>query len=187
MVIKQWPYAANDEISPGSDVTIFVSSGYPPEAIEYTYDVPVAPAVEGGKSKIEIIYEDARGQGQKWGTKTVGKAQYISVTLILAPNKNGAVSVHRDGAFLETYPVSYIDAKQGTVPVVPLPDQTVEENSDVNFEEPLPDTGSINSGNNSNVHASSDNSSVKAIANAGNGKTKKEQEKAAKQSEKNNK
>ncbi|MNZ43452.1 Serine/threonine-protein kinase PrkC [compost metagenome] len=187
LVIKQWPFAANEEISPGSDVTIFVSSGYPPEAIEYTYDVPVAPAVEGGKSKIEIVYEDARGQGQKWGTKTVGKAQYISVTLILAPNKNGAVSVHRDGAFLETYPVSYIDAKQGTVPIVPLPDQVVEENTDINTEETIPDTGSINSGTSGNVHASSANSSAKAIANAGNSKAEKEKEKAAKKSEKNNK
>lgn len=185
LVIKQWPYPANEEVAPDSYVTIFVSSGYPPEAIEYTYDVPVSPAVEGGKSKIEIVYEDARGQGQKWGTKTVGKAQYISVTLILAPNKNGAVSVHRDGAFLETFPVSYIDAKQGTVPIVPLPDQGVEENSDMNFEETLPDTGSINSGNNGNIHASSDNSSVKAIANAG-GKADKHKKKAAKESAKKN-
>ncbi|MNC70396.1 hypothetical protein D3C75_1212020 [compost metagenome] len=57
----------------------------------------------------------------------------------------------------------------------------------MNTEEVIPDTGSTNSGNNSNVHTSSDNSSVKAIANADIDKAKKEQDKAAKKSEKNNK
>ncbi|MFD1176179.1 Stk1 family PASTA domain-containing Ser/Thr kinase [Paenibacillus puldeungensis] len=120
-VTKQWPFAPKDSVTPGSEVTLFVSSGYPPEALEYTYQVPVVPATEGKISKIRITYGDARGENQEWGTQKVGKAQYLSVKLILAPNKNGTVSVFRDGALLETYQVSYIDAKQGTVPVPEFP------------------------------------------------------------------
>lgn len=120
-VTKQWPFSPNEAVTPGSEVTLFISSGYPPEAMEYTYQVPVVPETEGKISKIRITYGDARGENQDWGTQKVGKAQYLSVKLILAPNKNGTVSVFRDGALLETYQVSYIDAKQGTVPVPEFP------------------------------------------------------------------
>lgn len=141
-VTKQWPYAVNEKVAPGSEVTLFVSSGYPPEAIEFTYEVPVAPEMEGQKSKIRIVFGDARGENQEWGSKTVGKAQYLSVDLILAPNKNGVVSVYRDGVFLETYPVSYIDAKQGTVPIAPLQENIVDDyGTENNGEEVIPDSG----------------------------------------------
>lgn len=186
-VTKQWPYAVNEKVAPGSEVTLFVSSGYPPEAIEFTYEVPVAPEVEGQKSKIRIVFGDARGENQEWGNKTVGKAQYLSVDLILAPNKNGVVSVYRDGVFLETYPVSYIDAKQGTVPIAPLQENVVDDyGTDNNYEEVIPDTGAINSGSsNSNVNTNS--SSAKSVAKAANDTKDKSKNKAAKQTGNNNK
>ncbi|MGZ7443809.1 Stk1 family PASTA domain-containing Ser/Thr kinase [Paenibacillus sp. TH7-28] len=150
-VIKQWPNAPNEEVPPGSEVTLFVSTGYPPEAITYTYQVPVVPAAEGQKSKISISYGDARGDSQQWGTKTIGKAQYLAVDLVLAPNKDGYVSVTRDDVLLETYQISYIDAKQGTVPVPEFPptgsqetwgdENTMDQNSG-----DIPDTGMVQSG-----------------------------------------
>ncbi|GAA0401780.1 Stk1 family PASTA domain-containing Ser/Thr kinase [Paenibacillus motobuensis] len=120
-VMEQWPYAPDGDVAPGSEITIFVSSGYPSDAIEYTFVVPVVPAEDGQKSKIHIIYGDARGENQDWGTKTIGKPQYMSVDLVLAPNKDGYVYVNRDGALTDTYKISYIDAKQGTVPQPSLP------------------------------------------------------------------
>lgn len=142
-VMEQWPFAPKDPVPADSEgVTLFVSSGYAPEAVEYTFEVPVAPAAEGQMSKIRIVYTDARGENQEWGTQTVGKPQYLSVKLVLAPNKDGAVSVHRDGSFVETYPVSYIDAKQGTVPVLPLPGEEVDDTFEPGDEE-IPDTGMI--------------------------------------------
>lgn len=142
-IMEQWPFAPKDLVTADTEgVTLFVSSGYPPEAVEYTFEVPVAPAAEGQMSKIRIVYTDARGENQEWGTQTVGKPQYLSVKLVLAPNKDGAVSVHRDGSFVETYPVSYIDAKQGTVPVLPLPGEEVDDTFEPGDEE-IPDTGMI--------------------------------------------
>lgn len=139
LVTKQWPYAANDDVAPGSEITLFVSTGYPPEAIQYTFQVPVVPAEEGTISQIRIVYGDARGENREWGSQKVGKAQYLAVDLVLAPNKNGYVSVHRDGALLDTYPISYIDAKQGTVPVPEFPvsgepEGTDEEGLDTDME-----------------------------------------------------
>ncbi|MNW53401.1 Serine/threonine-protein kinase PrkC [compost metagenome] len=147
-VTKQWPYAPNDTVAPGSEVTLFVSTGYPPEAINYTFQVPAVPAQEGQISKYTIVYGDARGEGREWGTQKVGKAQYLAVDLVLAPNKNGYVTVTRDGVMLDTYPISYIDAKQGTVPVPQFPDTggTDQNTMDMDSGDNPPDTGMILSG-----------------------------------------
>lgn len=142
-VTKQWPYAKDEMVAPGSKVTLFISTGYPPEAINYTFQVPAVPAQEGQISKYTIVYGDARGEGREWGTQKVGKAQYLAVDLVLAPNKNGYVTVSRDGVMLDTYPISYIDAKQGTVPVPQFPDtgEPDEDTMDMESGENPPDTG----------------------------------------------
>ncbi|SET36499.1 Stk1 family PASTA domain-containing Ser/Thr kinase [Paenibacillus sp. NFR01] len=117
-VTKQWPYEKDDLVAPGEKITITLSTGYPPEALEYTFNVPVAPTKAGEKSKIRIVYSDARNDGanQEWGTRTIAKEQQLSVNLVLAPNKDGVVSVYQDGNYLETYQIFYADAKNGTVP-----------------------------------------------------------------------
>lgn len=149
VVIGQWPYAPNSLATPGTEMVLTVSSGYPPEAIKYTFEVPAAPVEEGKNSKIRIVYGDARGDNKEWGTKTINTTQTFSVDLVLAPNKNGAVSVIRDGELFDTYLVSYIDAKQGTVPVPQLPGSQYDENSyNVWDEEEIenPETGRIDQG-----------------------------------------
>ena len=127
-VTKQWAYEEGDLVPPGEKITIYLSTGYPPEAVEYTFNVPVAPAVDGQKSKIRIVFADARndGENQEWGTRTIGKSQSLSVNLVLAPNKDGMVSVYRDGEFLETYPVTYVDVKNNSVQTPEPPVQTPE-------------------------------------------------------------
>ncbi|MDQ0088289.1 serine/threonine-protein kinase [Paenibacillus anaericanus] len=127
-VTAQWPYAPNEPVTPGiSGINLTISSGYPPEALEYTFQLPVAPAEVGKKSTVRVVYSDATGDNQEWGTKGIGKEQYLSINLILAPNKNGVVSVERDGIPLATYSISYFDAKQGTVPIPDMPTSATEE------------------------------------------------------------
>ncbi|WP_410768182.1 Stk1 family PASTA domain-containing Ser/Thr kinase [Fontibacillus sp. BL9] len=170
-VMEQWPFAPNDKVPADSEgVRLTVSSGYPPEALQFTYEIPVTPAVEGEKSKIQLTYGDARGENLDWGTKTIGKPQYLSVDLILAPNKNGYVSVLRDGVLIETYPVSYIDAKQGTVPELSLPEEE-QQDEDVmnsNEEENIPDTGMINTGSLANAEKASGKGNGKGNKGKGN-------------------
>ncbi|MGW7158429.1 Stk1 family PASTA domain-containing Ser/Thr kinase [Paenibacillus taichungensis] len=133
-VTQQWPVEAGADVNPGDKITIFISTGYPPEALNYAYNINVSPKEEGKNSKIRITFEDARGKSQEWGTRTIKSAQMLTIPLILAPNVDGVVSVYRDGQFLDTYLVSYSDAKNGTV-VVPtiepekgaVPPPTTEE------------------------------------------------------------
>lgn len=129
VVIDQWPFKAGDPVTPGSEVILTVSSGYPPEAFEYKFSFPVAPDTEGKKSKIKIVFDDARGEKQDWGTKTITSIETFSVDMILAPNKNGVVTVMRDGKYFDSYPVSYIDAKQGTVPIPQIPETVTPPDS----------------------------------------------------------
>ncbi|WP_315793134.1 Stk1 family PASTA domain-containing Ser/Thr kinase [Paenibacillus sp. BIC5C1] len=117
-VTQQWPVEAGAEVNPGDKITIFISTGYPPEALNYAYNINVSPKEVGKSSKIRITFEDARGKSQEWGTRTIKSVQTLTIPLILAPNVDGVVSVYRDGQFLDTYLVSYTDAKNGTV-VVP--------------------------------------------------------------------
>ncbi|WP_277376068.1 Stk1 family PASTA domain-containing Ser/Thr kinase [Paenibacillus polymyxa] len=114
-VTKQWPSEAGSDLPPNTEITFYVSTGYPPEAITLPFNVPVAPKEEGKNSKIRITYTDARGENQEWGSRTINTTQVFTINLLMAPNKDSVVSVFRDGAFVDTYPVSYIDAKNGTV------------------------------------------------------------------------
>lgn len=130
-VTKTWAFEKGTAVPPGTAITIYLSTGYPLEALNYTFNVPVAPAQDGKKSKIRIEYVDARNNGEKqdWGTRTIGKSQVLSVNLVLAPNKDGSVIVTRDGVLLDTYVIPYIDAKNGTVQepepsTVPTPQPT---------------------------------------------------------------
>ncbi|WP_379133503.1 Stk1 family PASTA domain-containing Ser/Thr kinase [Paenibacillus sp. sgz500958] len=158
-VTKQWPYDKGTPVAPGSKITIYLSTGYPPEALEYTFNLPVAPVKEGKKTKIRIEYADARNNGEKqdWGTRTIGKSQVLSVNMVLAPNTDGVVTVFRDGAFFDSYVVTYMDAKNNTVPIPevtsePTAEPTVQPTDPPATEEPTTDPSmtedpAVNGGN----------------------------------------
>lgn len=116
-VIKQWPWNPNSPATPGTKQNITISSGYPSEAINYTFKVPVAPVREGEKAQIRIVYSDALGDNQEGESRTISTTEIIPVELLLAPEKNGSVQIFRDGKSLDTYSIFYSDAKNGTVPI----------------------------------------------------------------------
>ncbi|ASA21053.1 Stk1 family PASTA domain-containing Ser/Thr kinase [Paenibacillus donghaensis] len=163
-VTRQSDYDKGSSVPPGTAITIYISTGYPPEALSYTYGVPVAPSVEGKRNKIVIEFTDARNNGdkQEWGSRTIGKSQTLPVDLVLAPNKNAAILVFSDGELIETYSVNYIDAKNDTVPApeppatptpaptpTPTPEPTPEPTDIPVDNEIIPDPGTENEGNNS--------------------------------------
>ncbi len=123
-VMSQWPFDAKKDVSVGDKVDITVSSGYPAEALNYTFNVPVAPTEEGKKSKIRIEYSDARYEDSKkkdWGTRTINTTQVLSIDLVLAPDKDAVVYLYRDGELFDTHHISYRDVKNGSVPDVVIP------------------------------------------------------------------
>lgn len=174
-VTKQWPYEKGTSAPPGEKITIYLSSGYPPEALEYTFNLPVAPAQDGQKSKIRIEYADARnnGENQDWGTKTISKTQVLSVNLVLAPNKDGAVIVYRDGEYFDTYTITYSDAKNGTVEI---PEVSPAEPSATPTDQPADNPASVQPSANpadappADGDQSGDGSAETAVNQNGNGK-----------------
>jgi beta-lactam-binding protein with PASTA domain/tRNA A-37 threonylcarbamoyl transferase component Bud32 len=120
-VFKQFPAEQNEMVTEGTVVTIWVSSGYPPEAKERKWNVTVSPAQEGQQSTIKIVYSDARGDKREWGTRKISAMTTFPVTLILAPGKDGEISVFRDGKFVDSTPVPFED-EPAAVPESPSPE-----------------------------------------------------------------
>lgn len=52
-VTKTWAFdkGTGTSVPPGTAITIYLSTGYPPEALNYTFNVPVAPAQDGKRAR----------------------------------------------------------------------------------------------------------------------------------------
>jgi serine/threonine-protein kinase len=106
-VFDQFPYKAKDLVSRGDKVTIFVSTGYPPEAKEVTVSRTISPAVRGKESTVKIVYSDARGDNIEGPTRTITDAQTFDVHLVLSPEKDGTIQYFVDGKRVDIYTVPY--------------------------------------------------------------------------------
>ncbi len=115
-VFKQFPAEKNEMVSEGTEVTLWVSSGYPPDAKEVPWTVTVSPAMEGQESTIKIVYSDARGDNLEWETRKIRAMTTFPITLILAPGKDGQITVYRDGQFVDSTPVPYEDRPAAGIP-----------------------------------------------------------------------
>lgn len=107
IVFKQFPAEENESASAGMEVTLWVSSGIPPEAKEVTWNMTESPAVDGQESTIRIVISDARGDNVEAGVYKIKAMTTIPVKLILMPDKDGKITVYRDGKFIESTPVPY--------------------------------------------------------------------------------
>lgn len=123
-VFKQFPAEQNEMVTPGTEISIWVSSGFPEESVEKELEVTVSPAVEGKTSTIRITYSDARGDNIEWGSKKINAMTTFPIKLILSPEKDGKITVYRDGQILQEEPVPYEDIPASTTPET---DQTPDE------------------------------------------------------------
>jgi len=137
-VFKQFPLEPNQMVQPKTEITIYVSSGYPEDAKEQKLNVTVPPAVEGKASKIKIEISDATGDNIEWVTKTISTTTKFTVTLILSPAKDGQITIYRDGQVLQREPVPYF-----VVPVTtpPEPDPVPSDKGTDTGGEPPADDG----------------------------------------------
>ncbi|ANE47483.1 serine/threonine protein kinase [Paenibacillus swuensis] len=126
VVFRQWPYEPNQPVAENSEVTIYVSSGYPSDALFYTFNVTVSPAILGQESTVKIVYSDARGDNMEWGTKKLKDVQTYPVELVLSPTKDGVISIYRDGKLADSATVSYDGAVNGDQPTMTIPGAEAE-------------------------------------------------------------
>jgi serine/threonine-protein kinase len=117
-VFKQFPAERGEKVAKGTEVTIWVSDGYPSDVIEQLFKVTVSPAEEGQPSTVEIIYSDARGDNQKLKPIKITSATTFSVPLVLSPDKDGLITVMRDGVFVESFEVRYEDLPRDNRPAI---------------------------------------------------------------------
>jgi len=113
-VIFQFPYMPGDPVAKGSEVTLTVSSGLLPEdAVRYTFNILISPAVAGRASQVRIEYSDASGEKIDWGTRRIEQTESFPVEVVLAPNTEAIVTVYRDGQFTDSFSVTYEEALAG--------------------------------------------------------------------------
>ncbi|RUS46480.1 Stk1 family PASTA domain-containing Ser/Thr kinase [Cohnella sp. AR92] len=108
-IFKQYPAEQGEMVTAGDKIQIWISSGYPADSKQRTYNVYVSPALEGETSTIVIKISDARGDDIEWGTKKIKTSQTYPVTLVLAPNTNGKISIYRNGDLIDEEPIPYED------------------------------------------------------------------------------
>ncbi|WP_052476277.1 Stk1 family PASTA domain-containing Ser/Thr kinase [Cohnella kolymensis] len=120
-VFKQFPPEGDDMVTAGTEVTVYVSSGYPKDSRTQQLDLLISPAVEGQISTIKIVYSDARGDNREGTTKKISTATSFPVKLVLSPEKDGVVYIYENGQFLQSIPVPYED-RPASNPEPPNPD-----------------------------------------------------------------
>lgn len=119
-VIKQFPYEPGDDVSPGSEIKLIVSSGLPEEAGPMSVHVPVKPASEGNPSTIKILLSDAQHDNFEYQTlNNVIKTETLEVKLVVSPEKNAVIQVKVDNNTADVITVTYQDylaQKNGVMP-----------------------------------------------------------------------
>lgn len=136
LVFKQFPFLPGDQVDPGAEITVFVSSGYPEDAIEFPKNVEVNPEVQGEKSTIRIMISDARSEDRVWGEREITETQSYPVTVILSKQTNAVITVYINEKRQDPIVVTYSDALEAqnptetTKPVDPnaSPDSGAEPN-----------------------------------------------------------
>jgi serine/threonine-protein kinase len=112
-VTSQYPYEPEAPVYKGAEVTLTVSSGLPKDALEYTFNIVISPAVAGQTSEIRITYSDARGEDIEWGKKKINDTTSFSVKVVLDPNTEAKVSIFRDNQYTDTFSRTYDEVKSG--------------------------------------------------------------------------
>lgn len=106
-VTDQFPYKENDEVSKGTKIKLFVSSGLPKEAGEMTISVILAPENPEKPSEFRIEVVDATTKGKVVWKDTVDKTTSVDVTIVVSPDKYGAIHVFENDTLQQTIARSY--------------------------------------------------------------------------------
>jgi len=108
-VLKQYPVEKDEMVTPKTEISIWVSSGFPEDARTKPYNVTVSPAVDGQSSEIQVIISDATGDNIEKYKRKISSTTTFPVTLVVSPEKEGRITVLRDGQLIQSVPVPYVD------------------------------------------------------------------------------
>ncbi|WP_082420519.1 Stk1 family PASTA domain-containing Ser/Thr kinase [Paenibacillus sp. A3] len=116
-VTEQFPFLPDDDVTPGTEITLTVSSGLPPEAGQMTVPVKIKPAKEGQAGTAKVILSDASAENSEYQTLTnVTKVETLEVQLVVAPDKDATIQIRGEGVQNDTITKTYkdyLDQKNG--------------------------------------------------------------------------
>lgn len=132
-VIKQFPYAPNDEVTSGAGIKLIVSSGLPEEAGEMMISLALKPSVEGQSSTFKIIVSDATKSNYEYKTETLTAPEKVDVKVVVSPDKEAVIQVKENDKVVSittrTYQ-DYLNEKSGrsaqSASSTPNPSNTVK-------------------------------------------------------------
>ncbi|RKD24147.1 hypothetical protein BEP19_06990 [Ammoniphilus oxalaticus] len=106
-VFRQYPFQPGSQASPGTEIELGVSSGYPSEA--KTVTEPVLVLVDDEPTDIRIVVTDARGKNRELIKKTIQQSDTFDVEVVVSPTQDGTIMIYKNGEFIERRPVPYED------------------------------------------------------------------------------
>ncbi|WP_375540936.1 Stk1 family PASTA domain-containing Ser/Thr kinase [Paenibacillus tyrfis] len=109
-VTEQFPFEANDDVTPGTEITLTVSSGLPPEAGQMTVPVQIKPSKEGQAGTAKVILSDATVENAEYQKLTnVTKTETLEVKLVVSPDKNATIQIRGDNIQNDSMTITYKD------------------------------------------------------------------------------
>ncbi|MDF2960139.1 MAG: serine/threonine protein kinase [Paenibacillus sp.] len=123
-VIKQFPYKYNDEVSPGAEIKLIISSGLPEDAGPMKVPVTIKPTKEGKETTVKLILTDAQYDNFEYKTiNKVTKATTVDVNLVVSPEKRAVIQIKQDNVLADMITVTYDDfiAQKNGKPFNPVP------------------------------------------------------------------
>ncbi|HJV44151.1 MAG TPA: Stk1 family PASTA domain-containing Ser/Thr kinase [Bacillota bacterium] len=105
-VFRQYPFQPGSQASPGTEIELGVSSGYPSDTKVAKEPVLV---LLGDQPSADIVIEvsDARGKDKEQIKKTIKQSETFEVEVVLAANQDGNITIYKDGSLLEKRNIRY--------------------------------------------------------------------------------
>lgn len=109
-VTKQFPFEPDDDVTPGTEITLTVSSGLPPEAGQMTVPVQIKPTKEGQAGTAKVILSDATAENSEYQKLTnVTKTETLEVKLVVSPDKDATIQIRGDNIQNDSITITYKD------------------------------------------------------------------------------
>ncbi|MCP3771768.1 Stk1 family PASTA domain-containing Ser/Thr kinase [Paenibacillus sp. MZ04-78.2] len=109
-VTKQFPFEPDDDVMPGTEITLTVSSGLPPEAGQMTVPVQIKPSKEGQAGTAKVILSDAAVENSEYQKLTnVTKTETLEVKLVVSPDKDATIQIRGDNIQNDSMTITYKD------------------------------------------------------------------------------
>lgn len=126
IVMDQFPAQPDELVEPGTEIVLYVSSGFPEEALDPVVQLRVEPEQEGETSTVTILYKDASSDNAEWGTREINRAQTFPVQVLVTPDIDAVITYYVNGRFGDSIQITYEMASERSQIVYPEPKIDVE-------------------------------------------------------------